>query len=264
MHILSSLDENYRVGHPVNILYLSRTDRDLVIGEAKRLGSMLNDENYIWLTESPTRHQVVAETQVVADEAKTISPYTALLLTRLHECFKVYGHTVDEDSAQAESDDLSTDAVVLRLEGTPKYVYVYVYNVMETPSLTYEAKIAKLQDLLNTLQTHSIVAATGDMDEKTKTMIARLELHSTLHYWERMLMADYVRIFGTVPPPFTSETVETVRKELSDLGFYGFVNPMAMYHEFTSSRVARKVSVDVEPAVIEFLSKVVRSGGGVV
>lgn len=263
MHILSGMDEQYRMGHPVNILYLNREDRDLVIGEAKNIGARLNNENKVWITDSPTGEKMVADTQVVVDESITLNPYSALLLTRLWECFKVYSQEVDKDDVEEVSDDLSTDAVVLRLEGAPRYIYVFVYNVMEMPSLSYDAKIAKLQELLHILQTHSVVLNTEASDPSLRKTLARMELHSKLSYWKVLLMQDYMRVYGTVPPGFTPETINVIRQDLANMGFYGFVNPLQMYKEFTTSRVSRKVSVDVDDFVMEFLTKVVRSGGGV-
>lgn len=262
MHILSSMDEKYRVGHPVNILYLNRDDRDLVISEAKNIGARLNNENKVWITDSPTGERMVADTQVVVDESVSLNPYTALLLTRVLECFKVYSQEVDETDVEEVNDDLSTDAVVLRLEGTPRYIYVFVYNVMETPSLSYDAKIAKLSELLHTLQTHSVVLNSEETDPRMRKTLNRMELHSKLSYWKRMLMQDYMRVYGTAPPGFTAETIEIIRRDLANMGFYGFVNPLQMYREFNTSRVSRKVSIDVEDFVMDFLTKVVRSGGG--
>ena len=160
--------------------------------------------------------------------------------------------------ADAAEDDLSADAVVLRLEGNPRYVYIYVYNVMEMPALSYDDKIKKLRDVLLTLKSRSVVK---DSELRNDRLLQRLELHSMQNYWAGMLMSDYITYYGTIPPAFEEETIEVLRKELSDLGFYGFVNPLQMYEEFTHSRVARKVNVTVEEFVIEFLTKVVLSGG---
>lgn len=258
MHILSCLDEKREVGAPVDVLYLSRSDRELVIQEAERLGSLFNDENKVWITDSPCGRKMVSEIQVVAGKSVTLNPYTALLLTRVWQCFPMYTKEINAVPADAAEDDLSADAVVLRLEGNPRYVYIYVYNVMEMPALSYDDKIKKLRDVLLTLKSRSVVK---DSELRNDRLLQRLELHSMQNYWAGMLMSDYITYYGTIPPAFEEETIEVLRKELSDLGFYGFVNPLQMYEEFTHSRVARKVNVTVEEFVIEFLTKVVLSGG---
>ena len=44
MHILSCLDEEYKAGAPIGMLHLNRSDWDLIVTEAKRLGSIFSDE----------------------------------------------------------------------------------------------------------------------------------------------------------------------------------------------------------------------------
>lgn len=258
MHILSCLNEKFEISSPISMLYLSRNDWDLIVGEAKRLGANLNDEDKIWITDSPTGKKMVSDVQVVNGVPVNLSPFTALLLTRVWECFPIYVKELASLSTDVVEDDLSADAVVLRLEGNPRYVYNYVYNTMELPSLSYSAKIAKIQELLFTILRHSVVQTEAGVTEATQS---RMELHSHLNYWRGMLLSDYVTYYGTVPPCFTESTVEVIRSELSDLGFYGFINPLQMYMDFNGSRVARKVEVEINDEVIEFLSKVVQSGG---
>ena len=258
MHILSCLDEKYEVEAPADILYLSRYDRELIIQEAKRLGSFFSDENKIWISESPTGKKMVSDIQVIVGKSQSLNPYTALLLTRVWKCFATYLREVDIVSPDTSNDDLSTDAVVLRLEGNPRYVYVYIYNTMETPSLSYDAKIAKLHELLMTIRSHSVVR---DLTSRDAKLLSRMELHSMLSFWKEMLISDYIEMYGEEPPPFTEETIETIRSEMTNLGFYGFVNPLEMYQQFNSSRVARKVEINIDEEVVDFLVKVVRSGG---
>lgn len=261
MHILSCLDEKYEVGSPVDTLYLSKSDRELIIKEACRLGSLFDDENKVWITNSNTGLPMVAEVQALAGSSKSISPYTALLLTRALSCFSTYTQEMDAVSAAVADDDLSTDAVVLRLEGNPRYIYVYVYNIMELPSLGYDAKIMRLKELLVTIQSHSVIKDTEPRDSRLRQ---RMELHSKLSYWKGVLMSDYVKYYGALPPKFSEGTIDCIRAELNDMGFYGFVNPLQMYQEFNSSRVSRKVDVNIDEDVVKFLTKVVLSGGATV
>ena len=258
MHILSCLDEEYKAGAPIGMLHLNRSDWDLIVTEAKRLGSLFSDETKIWITESPAGLSVVSEVQVIDGSPVNLNPYTALLLTRVYECFPLYLRELGKLSVDVVEDDLSADAVVLRLEGNPRYVYVYVYNTMELPSLSYEAKILKIQELLFTILRHSVVQSNNLINDASRN---RLEMHSRFGYWKGMLMSDYVKHNGTVAPPFTLDTLETMRAELKNLGFYGFVNPLQMFMDFSGARVSRKVEVNISSEVIAFLMKVVASGG---
>lgn len=258
MHILSCLNENFEIDAPVDILYLNRKDRDLIVHEAKRLGAFFDDENRIWINESPSGEKMVATTQIISGKAQTLNEYTSLLLTRVWKCFPVYLKEINATSVEVSEDDLSCDAIVLRLEGNSRYIYSYVYRVMEMPSLSYEMKIARLQELLMTIQSHTVVV---DDSMKNTRLYARMELHSKLSYWQEMLITDYINYYNKVPPEFSADTISIIRKELSLLGFYGFVNPLEMYQRFNNSRVARKVDIEIEENVIAFLTKVVLSGG---
>lgn len=261
MHILSCYDEHYTVGNPVDILYLSKSDRELIVGEAKRLCNLILDETKFLKMPTDTGRHVMCTTQSLANNVFAISPFTALLLQRIQECATAYLNRVDLTDTSVE-DDLSTDAIVLKMEGNPRYVYYYVYTVMQLPALTYEAKINRLNELLQTLQTHVSSDSKDVKDtEDKKDFYNRLSLHSKVEYWRGMLLSDYIYYYGVVPPEFDEKTMETLYKELRDLGFYGFVNPLQMYLEFNNSRVNRKVDIDVEDWVLEFLSKVVLSGG---
>ena len=261
MHILSCLDEKYQVGPPVDILYLGKTDRELIIHEARRLGVILNDADKIMCSVSDTGLEMVAPQQEIAGSLKSINPYTGLLLTRVRSCLATYNRELDTVAPDVAEDDLSTDAVVLRLEGNARYAFVYVYKIMETPALSYDAKIAKLRELLLTIKSHSVVENNELKDGNLKR---RLELHSMFNYWKGMLMSDYIRYYGVEAPTFDETTLKVMKSELNDLGFYGFVNPLAMYQEFNNSRVARKVEVNIDDSVVEYLSKIVLSGGGTV
>lgn len=203
MHILSCLTEDYRVTGPVDTLYLGKSDRELVISEAKRLCSMVMDENVLYFMPSDTGLSMACTTQNIAGTAKAISPFTALLLTRVRECVPVYLREVDTVVTEITDDDLSTDAVVLRLEGNPSYVYYYVYNIMRTPSLSYEARIARLKELLLTVQSHVVTQSpvfgeeSGNSPQK-RALLSRLEMQSKQSYWAGMLLQDYIRYYGTV------------------------------------------------------------------
>lgn len=258
MHILSCLDEKFEVGAPVNIFELSKKDKDLIVSEARRICSYFKSEDKIWITESPTGLKMVSDVQVISGEAVKINPYTALLLTRVWSCVDTYLKEVCDVITELKDDDLSNDSVVLRLEGNPNYVYAFVYNTMETKALTYDARIEKIKELLMIIKSHIVVQDSTSMDLRLR---AKLELHSKLNYWSAMLTSDYVKYYGSIPSVFCEKDLEIVKRELRDLGVYGFNNPLKMYIEFSNSRVSRKVEVNIEDWVVDFLTKVVLSGG---
>lgn len=258
MLILSSLDEKYGVDKPVNILYLSKSDRDLILSEARRLCELALNPDVV-----ATMEGHVFPTQYSGDNSITLNPYTVAFLERLQACAKVYLEhlkTGDKESSH-EDDDLSTQATILRLEGNPDYIYYYVYKMMEAQALSYDVKIAKLAELLVMLNAHS-GEKLGKAAEDTE-FPRRLELHSNISYWKSMLMGDVMQRTHEMPAePFTEETIETIRSQINALGFYGFVNPLQMYKDFSSSRIERKSNVNIPDRVIIFLGKVIQSGGG--
>lgn len=265
MHILSCFNEDYAIENPVDVLYLNRKDWELIVTEAKRLCSLVTDEDALFSIDSPTGYTMISPTQSIAGTATNLCPYTALLLTRLKSCVPVYLREVNTVSIEEAEDDLSTDAVVLRLEGNPRYIYYYVYSVMEMSSMSYDAKISKLKELLNTVRSHVLTQTAifggEDANPQQKKLLQRLEMQSKFNYWKGMLLQDYIMYYGSVPPEFTRDTMKTIKRELWDLGFYGFVNSFQMFLSFTGSRVTRKRDVDIDEWVITFLTKIVLSGG---
>lgn len=258
MHILSCLDENYEVGNPVNILYLSKSDRDTILAEARRLCGLVLDPEVI-----ATMDGQVFPVQYSGDNSITLSPYTVALLERIQSCATVYLDSLKDvgKGKTEDDDDLSTQATILRLEGNPDYIYYFVYKMMEAQALTYDVKIAKLAELLAMLNAHG-GEKLGKAVEDTELPL-RLELHSGIRYWKSMLMGDVMRRMHSVPPePFTEKTIDVMRDQLKALGLYGFVNPLRMYRDFSSSRVERKSNVNIPDRVLIFLGKVVQSGGG--
>lgn len=257
MHILSSLNDKFETDRPVNILYLNKSDRDLILSEAARLCDMALDENVI-----ATMDGRVFETQYYNGQAITLNPYTMVFLERLIQCAKLYknGHIATEEASESDK-DLSAQSTVLLIESNPDHIYYYVYKMMSSRNLTYDQRIQKLQELLIVLNTHS----GGEVGPKVDNsgFLARIELQSHISYWKTMLMCDVMRITGAIPEePFTEATIETIREQLKFLGFYGFVNPMKMYKDFSGSRVTRKSDVNVPDYVLVFLAKVIQSGGG--
>lgn len=260
MLLLSSINQDLAYDHPVDLTYLSRDDRALIVGEAERIGRVVSDSAKVIFTESRGGEPYADLDQVVGDSFVRIHPATAMLLTRVKEAYRVFQRMSAGAVAEAEDEDLGADEVVLRLEGNAKYVYVLVQQVMAKKSIDFDTKVAQLADI------YKQITLTGDSQETSKAISFlrdRLELQSYQQFWCRLFTADLAR-YGLFQEDsiVQPEDLETVKKEIRLFGLYGFVNPKEMYEQFASARVSRKTSVKVEPEVVEFLSKVVRSGGG--
>lgn len=258
MLLLSSINKDFGYDHPVDVMYLNRSDRSVIMGEADRLGRMVTDENYILMTTDSFGRPVVDTAQVVNDKMIEISQSTAVLLTRLQEAYRVFKKANSTAVIEEAADDLGADAVILRLEGNPRFVYIYVYSVMESKGLDYSTKIGKLAEVYNAIIGHSQASVNTD---KLQFLMQRFELQATEQFWLRLLMSDIMYHYGSIVSPLTVKDLETVKSELRELGFYGFVNPYKMYTEFAGARVNRKLDVNVSAEVTDYLKKVVRSGG---
>ena len=257
MLLLSCINEEYHYDHLVDISYLNKADRNLIMREAIRLGKRACDEDLILMTEDNFGNKVVDTVQVVDDSVISITPYTAALLTRIQKCYthalSVLSKTQLEDG-DSVSEDVNT--VVLRLEGNSNYIYTYVLDVMDSKSLSYSVKMQKLTDVYTAISKTDAVETVAD-----SFLLQRLHLQSTEEFWERLLLLDVITRGDVAMHSVDSSTLETVKAELKNLGFYGFVNPEAMYLEFTGSRISNKTVYSVETYVIDFLRKVLLSGG---
>lgn len=260
MHILSCLDDKYKAEHPVSIQYLSHADRSVIVNEALRICKLVQDPDAITMYDSKT----VYTTQYYGDQDFEINPYTAVLLERIQQCASVYVTAIESTGLNEEEEgdtDLSSQAVILRLEGNPGYIYSYVYKVMESKSRSYAHKITVLSDLLNTIA--STITSENTGSELPHSTLMKLQLQGSFNYWKAMLTADIVRHTAKLPEEeFTPKTIEVIRSDLRNLGIYGFVNPYKMYTDFNNSRVHRKTSNNINVNVINYLVRVIASGGG--
>lgn len=262
MLLLSCIDENYNFSKPVDTMYLNRVDRALINSEVKRLGTLVSSDDVILMTEDAFGNPVCDTVQLINNNVVDISPLTAVILTRLRQCYPVFQASVQETStSEIEARDLDTDAVILRLEGNPHYIYNYVYGVMENTTISYSSRIAQLSELYNALIGFSIMT---DNTDKRSGLLTRLTLQSDIAFWQQLFYTDWIHRTLAAPNAIGVADVEVTKKELKGMGFYGFVNPLKMYNDFIGSRVNRKVELNVSDEVLNFLGKVVMSGGAVV
>lgn len=258
MYLLSGINQEFIYDHPVDIMYLDREDRTIVLSEATRLGTMVNDPEQIVLTEDLFGQTIVDNVQNVGDRMVEINMATAIVLNRVREAYLMLQKDAEDALTSDQGDDLSADVAVLRLEGNPRYVYIYVYDVMRSRGMTYKEKILHIAELYSTIL--GSVKTTLDTT-KQNFLYQRLELQSTFQFWRGLVMSDMMRHGLGAEVTVTNEDIAVVQQELSNLGFYGFVNPFKMYNDFAGARVTRKVTANISPDVITFLEKVIASGG---
>lgn len=257
MLLLSSISPSLEYDHPVDTMYLSRDDRNLMLKEANRLGELICDDSQILMTTDLCGNEVCDTAQFVNNISVEISPATAVIMTRLRKCVEVFRkntQAVEDDGSY----DIDTDTVILKLEGNPRYVYAYVYMTMENNSMDYRPRILRLAELYNALVGFNSQGTTGD---KQSFLVSRFKEQGDLSFWQRLVYHDWMQRELVAPAPITLESLRVVKRELRDMGFYGFVNPWTMYTEFAGARVNRKVELNVGEEVTSFLRKVVLSGG---
>lgn len=257
MLLLSSINSSLEYDHPVDTMYLSRNDRNLLLREAARLGKLVYDDSQILMTTDLFGNDVCDTAQIVNNAVVEVSPATAVILTRLRKCVDIFKNNmqaVEDDGSY----DIDTDTVILKLEGNPRYVYAYVYMTMENNSLDYRSRIMRLAELYNALVGFNPQGTIGD---KQSFLVSRFKDQGDLSFWQRLIYHDWMQRDLTVPAPVSIETLRVAKRELRDMGFYGFVNPWIMYTQFAGARVNRKVELNVGEEVTQFLRKVVLSGG---
>lgn len=255
MFLLSGITKDFGYDHPVDIMYLNMSDRALILREVERLGKNVSDDDMTLTTTDVLGNEVVDTSQLCAGEIIDISLPTAVILTRLRQAYASYKNTAI--TSVETGSDLDTDTVLLRLEGNPKYVYTYVYEMMENRSLDYDDKIAKIFELYSSIMGYMENVGNNNND----FLVRRLEEQGSLAFWQRLITVDCVRRTGTIPSAVTEETISKTKEELNKLGYYGFVNPWKMYSEFVTSRINRKVELNINAEVIDYLETVVKSGG---
>jgi len=257
MLILSCINDQYNYDTPVDISFLNREDRVTINSEANRLGILASDSLHILTTTGINGEEIADSVQMVNEAVIDIHPGTAMMLTRIKESFSVWKKSKLLLHDHETDKDLSIDNVIMHLEGNPWYIYSYVYQTMENRSSDYDAKMAKILELYTTIISNNVIRTQDGMDSE---MIRRLTLQSTQQFWSGLIEVDLMRHMGMVCE-ITPNLLSQIKQELSSLGFYGFVNPLKMYLDFSGSRVWRKTDINIAPEVLEFLTKVVRSGG---
>lgn len=256
MLLLSSTRADGTFDKPVDTVYLNKNDRKVILDEVHRMGRMICRGDDYWVTEEINGKQCMDVCQAVDTKMVDISMATAVMLDRIKESYEVFCK-YDTPVGSEEDTDFGLDNLLLQVEGNPRYIYVYVYNVMSSRGSTYNAKMAKLKELYDII---SVGSTESSGDDQSDPLTARLEEQSYYEFWQRVLMRDIMVRTGA-PAVVSKEDIDRVKVELKQLGFYGFVNPYEMYKEFLGSRINRKSEIEVSEDTVEFLRQIITSGG---
>lgn len=203
---------------------------------------------------------VASTLQAVNRKQYEISQETALILTRLRAASLAY---IKKLSDAETFDDISSDIVLTKLEAMPQSVYSLVYDILsnETASLrNAKVGLTKLNELRNRIllyQDKEAVFSNEQVKQKLSTI-------STLGFWRTLIYHDYMNIYNKPPNEITVSTLQRIHDELNILGIPGFVPPNIVFESYANTMVQRKVNVMIQQSVIEFLTKVVKSGGVVI
>ena len=263
MLLLSSINEEYKYDKVLDLSYLTVADKNCLMAEADRLGKLAansgrDDQRLLYTTAKSGREIVDPDAQIISGAVVSVHPATAMLLTRIAEA-----HSVLTKSAATqplletyEEEEINIDREIQDIEGRPSKVYDYVYRVMSPQGVDRNTKMRKIIDLylrITNFSSESVKAATKND--------ARLLLHSRALFWTEMLTRDWLACGNSMEESFSVRDLDIVKAELRKLGFPGFVNPLEIYRNFGGAVVTRKTEVKVDPSVIMFLDKVIRSGG---
>lgn len=258
MLLLSMYDGTSYDKRIIDLGPLNKSDRNVILAETKRLCGLSLDPELILMTEDCFGNPMVDPEPFINGQFCKLSYPTVIILEHIREAAKIFQKSFSDYDASSDVTDLSDDNIVLRIEGNPKFVYVFVRDIMESVGMSYSEKISRLASIYRTIEDNSVY---GSEETVNSAFVNRLELQSNLSFWQRVIIAGMSRHgLGDITVVKHSD-IEIIKRELCDLGFYGFVNPLEMYKSFSGSRITRKVSVDIDESARTFLYKIIRSGG---
>ena len=263
MLLLSSINEEYKYDKVLDLSYLTVADKNCLMAEADRLGRMASnsgadDQKLLYTTARSGRDIVDPDAQIISGAVVSIHPATAMLLTRVAEAHSaLMKEAVNKPLLEVHAEEeINIDMEIQHIEGNPNAVYSYVYRIMTTPGMDRNTKMRKIAELyLRITDTASESIMSINKND------SRLLLHSRALFWTEMLTRDWLACGNSLSEGFTVKDLKTVKAEMRKLGFPGFVNPLEIYKNFGGAVVTRKTEIRVEPSVILFLDKVIRSGG---
>lgn len=237
----------------INISFLSEKDRNVLNAEIDRLHSVLSEDNIFY--EDFNGIKVASTTQYTLMGQVDISKETALILTKLAQACSFWK---DNHNKLSIKEDISSDMLLTKIDAFPTSIYRIVYNLLYGEKTTRKSKgLLKLNELLQKIMVYNNQAQadiTGDMLEKIEEL-------STMSFWRTLLSMEYMKCYSELPPNITINTMNTIKKELAYFDIHGFVPPNKVYDAFHTVMEYRKSTINISEDIVDFLSKIVRSGG---
>lgn len=239
----------------INISFLNEKDMNVINAEINRMESILSEDNIFY--EDFNGIQVASTTQYTLTGQIDISKETALVLTKLAEACSFWKSNSNNLSLK---EDISSDMLLTKIDAFPTSIYRIVYNLLYGEKVSGKGKskgILKLNELLQKILMYNDQAqfdVTGDMLQKIEEL-------SSMSFWRTLLSTEYMRCYSELPPDVTLNTMNTIKTELSYFDIYGFVPPNKVYDAFQSVAEYRKSTIHISEDIVDFLVKIVKSGG---
>lgn len=259
MYILSTLGADYTLSDPTSISNMSATDQQLIRAEGLRLCEVATS-SAICTDTTLTGMKCVLDTQAIGGKLVRISRLTSFMLQHIRDCAEKFTASLGNaaEDALVNTQDLSSDTIVLHIDGNPNYAYNFVYETM-TSKDTYAHNIEKIAEVYRTISEHLSVSSDKGLQQAKEL---RLGVQSKMSYWKRLWLLDSLVYDGfQYPEDIGPKDFELVRKELTSFGLAGFVNPLTMYTEFSTNRIGKKENVTVPEEIVRYLERIVHSGG---
>lgn len=239
----------------IDISFLNERDSNIINAEINRMASVLSEDNIFY--EDMDGIQVASTTQYTLTGQIDISRETALVMTKLAQACSFW-KTFSNKSPIKE--DISSDMLLMKIDAFPSSVYRIVYDLLYGERISSKARskgIQKLYELLKKINLYNNKEEAGI----TGDILHRIEKLSSMAFWRELLSIEYMRCYKELPPVITLDTMNTIKKELKHFDIYGFVPPNKVYEAFRTVEDYRKNTIHISDDIVDFLMKIVRSGG---
>ena len=242
----------------INISFLNERDINIINAEISKMAMILSEDNIFY--ENFDRISLASTTQYTLTGQITISRETAIVLTKLAEACSFWNKNNTAQLDEGKSDDLSSDMLLTKIDAFPSSIYRIVYNLLSEDKYTSSRQNKGLLKLNEVLQ--KIIAYNNQgQSHITGEMLNKINNLSSMHFWRLLLSKEYMKYYSELPPKITLDTMQTIKNELAHFNIHGFVPPDKVYQAFNSVTEYRKSTIHVSEEIIEFLFKIVKSGG---
>ena len=137
---------------------------------------------------------------------------------------------------------------------------VGLYELLYQEKISAKAESKGIQKLAELLKKINLYNDKEDLDI-TGDILKKIDILSTMQFWRDLLSIEYMKCYAELPPVITLDTMNTIKQELKHFDIYGFVPPNKVYEAFHTVENYRKNTTHISEDVIDFLMKIVMSGG---